>query len=59
MPFTYKSLAFVWLVIFGLFALTASGVVTGSWLLLTLPVALAAPALVLRRPAGESTNSTS
>jgi hypothetical protein len=50
MPYTYKSLAFVWLITLGLFALTATGVVAGSWLLLFLLVALATPALVLRSP---------
>jgi hypothetical protein len=30
---TYKSLAVVWLITFGLFALTRSGAVTGPWLL--------------------------
>jgi hypothetical protein len=50
MPYTYKSLAFVWLVTLGLFSLTATGVVAGSWLLLFLVVALATPALILRSP---------
>ncbi len=50
MPYTYKSLVFVWLVTLVLFVLTGSGVVTGRWLLLLLVVALAVPALILRRP---------
>lgn len=50
MPYTYASLAFVWLITLGLFALSASGVVAGSWLILFLLVALATPALILRRP---------
>jgi hypothetical protein len=50
MPYTYKSLAFVWLMTLGLFALSASGVVTGSWLILFVVVALATPALILSRP---------
>ena len=57
MPYTHKSLAFVWLITFGLFALTGSGVIAGSWLLLLVPVALAAPALILRSPAGATTTS--
>jgi hypothetical protein len=46
-PFTYKSLAFVWLITLGLFGLTASGVVAGTWLLLIVLVALAMPAFIL------------
>jgi hypothetical protein len=51
MRYSYKSLAFVWLIAFGLFAGTGSGVLAGPWLLLLVAVALAAPALILRRPA--------
>jgi hypothetical protein len=47
-PYTYNSLAFVWLTIFGLFALTASGVVAGPWLLGLTLAALAVPFLILR-----------
>jgi hypothetical protein len=47
-PYTYKSLAFVWLITLGLLYLTASGVVAGSWLLLFVLVALATPAIILR-----------
>ena len=47
-PYKFKSLAFVWLIILGLFALTASGAVAGPWLLLLILIALAVPALVLR-----------
>jgi hypothetical protein len=47
-PYKYKSLAFVWLITFGLFGLTASGVVAGSWLVVFVLVALATPALLLR-----------
>jgi hypothetical protein len=57
MPYTRKSLAFVWLLSFGLLALSGSGVVAGSWLLLLLGVALAAPAVMLRSPAGAATTS--
>jgi hypothetical protein len=49
MPYTYASLAFVWLITLGLFAVTASGAVAGAGLLLFVLVALATPALVLRR----------
>jgi len=47
-PYTNKSLVFLWLMTLGLFGLTASGAVTHSWLPLILLVALAAPALILR-----------
>jgi hypothetical protein len=49
MPYTYASVAFVWLIVLGLFALSASGAVTGRWLLLLLLVAFGAPTLILRR----------
>jgi hypothetical protein len=49
-PYTNKSLACLWLIILGLFALTASDVVARSWLPLLLLVALTAPALILRNP---------
>jgi hypothetical protein len=57
MRYSYKSLAFVWLITFGLFAGTGSGLVTGPRLLLLLGVALVAPALILRRPAGATMTS--
>jgi hypothetical protein len=47
-PYTNKSLVFLWLTILGLFALTASSTVARPWLPLLLLVALAAPALILR-----------
>jgi len=47
-PYTYKSLAFLWLAIFGLVALTASGTVAHSWMPVLLLVALTAPRLILR-----------
>ena len=50
-PYTNKSLVFLWLTTLGLFGLTASGVVARSWLPLLLLVALTAPALILRSPA--------
>jgi hypothetical protein len=49
MPYTYASLAFVWLITLGLFAVSASGVVAGSWLIPFVLVALGTPALILRR----------
>jgi len=48
MPNTTKSLALVWLLTLGLFILSGSGVVAGSWLFLLVLIALAAPALILR-----------
>ena len=50
MPYTNRSLAVVWLIAFGLFFLAGSGVATGWWLLLMIPVALAAPAVLFRNP---------
>jgi hypothetical protein len=50
MPYTYKSVAFTWLIILALFAVSASGVARGWWFVLLLAVAVAAPALVLRNP---------
>jgi len=49
-PYTNKSLAWLWLTTLGLFALTASGGVARSWLPLLLLIALTAPALILRNP---------
>ena len=49
MPYTYTSLVFLWLVTLGLFAVSASGVLAGSWLMLLPLIALATPALILRR----------
>jgi hypothetical protein len=47
-PYTNKSLACLWLIILGLFAVTAADVVARSWLPLLLLVGLAAPTLILR-----------
>jgi hypothetical protein len=47
-PYTNKSLTYLWLIVLGLFALTASDVVARPWLPLLLLVALAAPTLILR-----------
>jgi hypothetical protein len=57
MPYTYKSLAFVWFVILGLFALAGSGIVVGAWVLLLVALALAVPVLLLRGQAAPSTPS--
>ena len=54
MPYTYQSLAFLWLIIFALAAVSASGWVAGWWAVLLLATACAAPALVLRMPAPSS-----
>jgi hypothetical protein len=52
MPYTYRSLAFVWLIMSALFAVTVSGgVPAGWWLVLLLAVALLTPMLVLGRSA--------
>jgi hypothetical protein len=47
MPFTWKALSSVWLIIFGLFALAASGTITGGRVLLLVLGGLAAPAIIL------------
>ncbi|HSL23681.1 MAG TPA: hypothetical protein VK886_19270 [Vicinamibacterales bacterium] len=54
MPYTYKALAWAWLVIIGLFALSGSGVVTGSWFALLLVAALGAPVIwtLCTKPSG-------
>ena len=50
MPYTHKSLAFTWLILFALCALSASGVARGWWFVLLLSIAVAIPALVLKDP---------
>lgn len=57
MPYTYKSLAYAWLIIFALFAMSASGLAGGWWLVLLLAAAVAVPALVLRSPVDVGTGS--
>ena len=47
MPYTNKAIAFVWLVIYGLVALSGTGAVTGSWVLLLVVAAFVLPALIL------------
>ena len=46
MPYTYKALALVWVVIFGLFAVAGSGVVVNAWVLLLVLGALAVPLIL-------------
>jgi hypothetical protein len=43
MPYTYKALAAVWVFMLVLFALSASHVVTGRWVLLIAAAAFVAP----------------
>jgi hypothetical protein len=50
MPYTYKSLAVMWLTTFGLFAFAASGVVGTRWFLAVILAAVAAPFIILRTP---------
>ena len=57
MPYTYKSLAFAWLIMFSLFTVSASGVARGWWFGLLLVVAAAVPMLVLKSPANVATAS--
>ena len=46
MSYTYKALASVWLIVFGLVALSGSGVVVGSWVLLLVVAALGVPLIL-------------
>jgi hypothetical protein len=47
MSYTYKAVALAWLLIFGLFALSGSGAVVGSWILVLVAAALVMPGLIL------------
>lgn len=47
MSYTYKALTLVWLMVFGLAALSGSGMIAGSWVLLLVAAALVLPALTL------------
>lgn len=47
MPFTWQALSAVWVIIFGLFALVSSGMVTGNGVWLLVLGVLAAPAIIL------------
>jgi len=58
MPYTYKSLAFAWLIFFGLFAMSASGAAGGWRLILLLAAAFVVPAIVLRTRADASATSS-
>src|SRR5581483_627681 len=49
MPYTYRSLAFAWLIVFALLAVSSSGVVRGWWFAALVAAAVAVPSLVLRR----------
>lgn len=57
MPYTYKSLAVAWLLIFALFAVSVSGIARGGWFVLLVAVVTAVPALVLRTPVHVATTS--
>jgi hypothetical protein len=48
MLYTTRSLAFTWLIILALFAVSASGALDGPWFVVLVAVALATPMLVLR-----------
>ena len=47
MSYTYKALTLVWLTVFGLAALSGSGVIAGPWVLLLVGAALVMPGLTL------------
>jgi hypothetical protein len=47
MPFTRKALALVWLVVSGLFALSASGTIVGKNVLWLALIGLVTPAIIL------------
>ena len=47
MSYTYKAVALVWFIVFGLVALPGSGMVAGWWVLLLVGAALVMPALIL------------
>ena len=47
MSYTYKALTLVWLTVFGLAALSGSGMIVGWWVLLLVGAALVMPALTL------------
>lgn len=58
MTYTYRSLAFVWLIMSALFVVSASGAPTGWWMVLLLAVALVTPVLVLKNPAQVTATSS-
>jgi hypothetical protein len=47
MTYTSASLALVWIIVFGLVALSGSGMVAGRWVLLLVGAALVTPALLM------------
>jgi hypothetical protein len=47
MSYTYKALTLAWLTVFGLAALSGSGMITGRWVLLLVGAALVLPGLTL------------
>jgi len=47
MSYTYKALTLAWLTVFGLAALSGSGMITGPWVLLLAGAALVMPGLTL------------
>jgi len=47
MSYTYKALTLVWVIVFGLAALSGTGMIAGSWLLLLVVAALVLPAITL------------
>ena len=47
MSYTYKALTLAWLIVFGLAALSGSGMITGPWVLLLAGAALVMPGLTL------------
>jgi hypothetical protein len=49
MPYTFTSVASLWLFTLALLALTGSGAITGPWLLFTIGIALAGPVFILRK----------
>jgi len=58
MLYTKRSLTFLWLIMSALFAASASGTLSGWWLVLLLAVALATPILVLRNQAAVTDNTS-
>lgn len=55
MSYTYKALTLAWLTVFGLAALSGSGMIAGPWILLLAGAALVMPGLTLSvcsRPQG-------
>ena len=58
MPYTYKSLAFVWLIFLALFAMSASGAASWWRLMLLLAAAFLVPAIVLQTRADAADTSS-